>query len=249
MLREMTGLVFGVFVVVARAQTPSFEVASIKPNVSAGGISSIHLTAGRVSMQNVSLKKVMLNAYGIPDDREYMIEGPNWLVTEHFDIDATFNANSPASQVQQMLQGMLAERFKLTLHRETKQLPIYSLTVAKNGPKIHPVEEGQARTSGGNGHFTATKITMQKFADLLARQAGLPVVDATGLKGVFDFTLDWSPAADIRMPTAEPVAAVPDGKASLFTALQEQIGLKLESGKGPVEILVVDHMEKTPTEN
>ncbi len=237
------------FSVLTSAQTTSFEVASIKPNFSAGGVSSIHLTAGRVSMQNVSLKKIILNAFGIPDDREYMLDGPNWLVTEHFDIEATFGANTPVPQVQQMIQTMLAERFRLALHKETRQLPTYSLIVAKNGPKIHPVEEGQARTSGGNGHFTATKISMGKFADLIARQAGLPVVDATGLQGVFDFTLDWSPAADIRMAAASGEAAPSDGKASLFTALQEQLGLRLESSKGPVEILVVDRMDKTPTAN
>jgi uncharacterized protein (TIGR03435 family) len=237
------------FVVLANAQAPSFEVASIKPNLTGGGISSIRLTAGRVSMENVSLKKVILNAYGIPDDREYMLDGPNWLLTEHFDIDAIFGANTPLPQVQLMIQTMLSERFKLALHRETRQLPAYSLIVAKNGPRIRPVgEDGQARTSGGNGHFTATKITMSKFADLIARQAGLPVVDATGLQGVFDFTLDWSPAADIKM-SADAAAVPSDGKASLFTALQEQLGLRLESGKGPVEILVVDRIEKTPTAN
>ena len=232
-------LLFSMVALAAGAQTPAFEVASIKPNRSAGGISSIRLSTGRVSMENVSLKKVILNAYGIPDDREYTINGPDWLTSEHFDIDATFPADTPLLHVRQMAQRLLAERFMLTLHRETRQLPVYSLTVAKNGPKIHAVEDGQGQTSNGPGRLEAKKITMQKLADLLARPAGLPIVDSTGLKGVFDFTLEWSP------DQAAEATAWP----SIFTALQEQLGLKLESGKGPVEILVVDHIRKAPTEN
>jgi len=232
----------------ASAQNPAFEVASIKANQSGGGTSAIRLTAGRVSMENVSLKKVMLNAYGIPDDREYTIAGPAWLTTEHFDIEATFPADTPVPQVRQMIQALLAERFKLVLHNETRQLPMYALVVAKGGPKIRAVEAGQPRTSGQPGHFEATRIGMGKFADLIAKQAGLPVTDATGLDGVFDFKLDWSPEADLRLASADG-AAETSGGASIFTALQEQLGLRLESRKGPVEVMVVDRMEKTPTEN
>lgn len=228
------------------AQTAAFDAVSIKPNASAGGPSSLRVTAGRAAMQNVTMKKVMLNAYGIPDDREYMIDGPDFLTAEHFDIDATFPADTSPAKVREMMQTMLAERFKLALHKEMRQLPMYSLVVAKGGPKMHAGSEGQGRTSGRPGHFEATGITMQKLADLIARQAGRPVTDATGLQGVFDFTLEWDPQADLRVGTAD--AAVGQG-ASIFTALQEQLGLRLESGKGPVEVLVVDRMEKMPTEN
>jgi uncharacterized protein (TIGR03435 family) len=232
------------------AQTAAFDAASIKPNVASstggGGPSSLRVTAGRAAMQNVSLKKVMLNAYGIPDDREYTVDGPDFLTAEHFDIDATFPADTPPAKVREMMQTMLAERFKLTLHKETRQLPMYSLVVAKGGPKIHAGSAGEGRTSGRPGHFEATGITMQKLADLIAKQAGRPVSDATGLQGVFDFTLEWDPQADLRVGAAD--AAGGQG-ASIFTALQEQLGLRLESGKGPVEVLVVDRMEKTPTEN
>jgi uncharacterized protein (TIGR03435 family) len=241
-------LLFGL-AVAARAQTPAFDAASIKPNTSAGGVSAMRITPGRASMENVSLKKVMLNAYGIPDDREYVIDGPGWLTSEHFNIDASFPADTPPQQVRQMLQTLLADRFKLVFHRETRQLPMYSLVVAKNGPKIHAVESGESRTSGRPGHFEATKITMQKLADLIARQAGLPVTDATGLGGVFDFTLEWSPSADLKLGSADTPAAADTQGPSIFTALQEQLGLRLESGKGPVEVLVVDRIEKTPTEN
>jgi uncharacterized protein (TIGR03435 family) len=136
---------------------------------------------------------------------------------------------------------------------------MYSLVVAKNGPKIHPVETGKSRTSGRPGHLEATSISMQKLADLMARQAGLPVTDATGLDGVFDFTLDWSPASDLKL-TPTDGAAMADNPGpynlgpsnlgpSIFTAMQEQLGLRLESGKGPVEVLVVDRMEKMPAAN
>src|SRR5438876_9638 len=131
----------------AGAQTPAFEVASIKADKSGGGGSSIRGSAGRITMENVPIKKVTLWAYGIPDDREYALAGPDWLTTERFDIQATFPAETPAQQVRQMTQALLAERFKLTLHRETRQLPVYVLVVAKGGLKIHPVEDGQARTS------------------------------------------------------------------------------------------------------
>lgn len=234
-------LPFSFIALTLSAQTPAFEVASIKPNHSGGRVSSIRGSTGRVTMENVSLTKVTLWAYGIPDDRDYALVGPVWLISEHFDFQASFPADTPPDRVRPMMQALLAERFKLALHRETRQLPIYALVVAKNGPKIHAVEDGQPRTSGRSGHFEATKITMQHFADLAANFLERDVVNETGLQGVFDFTLEWSP--DEMKPGLE------SSGASLFTAVQEQLGLKLEARKGPVEVLVVDHIEKMPTEN
>jgi uncharacterized protein (TIGR03435 family) len=227
-------LPFSFITLALSAQTPAFEVASIKPNRSGGGVSSIRGSTGRITMENVSLMKVTLRAYGIPDDREYALAGPDWLTSERFDIQASFPADTPPEKVRPMVQALLAERFRLALHRETRQLPIYVLVVGKNGPKIHAVEDGQERTRGTSGHFEATKITMQRFADLAANFLGREVVNETGLRGVFDFTLEWSP--DEMKPGLE------SSGASLFTALQEQLGLKLEARKGPVEVLVVDHI-------
>jgi uncharacterized protein (TIGR03435 family) len=237
-------LLLSMIAIVSYAQTPAFEAASIKPNRSLGGVSSIRPSTGRISMENVSLEKLILNAYGIPDDRKYALSGPNWLKTESFDIEATFPADTPLPQVRKMLQRLLAERFGLTLHRETRQLPVLALMVSKNGPKIHAVADGQPQTSGGPGRLQATRITMVKLSELLSRAEGLPVVDSTGLTGVFDFTLEWSPE---EVPTADAAAGAPG--TSLFAALQDQLGLRLEARKGPVEVLVVDHLEKTPTEN
>jgi uncharacterized protein (TIGR03435 family) len=233
----------------ASAQTPTFEVASIKPNRSLGGMSSIRFSKGRVSMENVSLKKVMLNAYGIPDDREYALDGPGWLATERFDIDATFPPDSPIAQVRQMIQTMLAARFKMALHKETRQLPVYSLMIAKGGLKIHPVEDGQGKTSNGPGRMEATKISMQKLSNLLSRLLSLPVTDATGVTGVFDFTLQWSPDEPPKSAPTDTSEAAASAGPSIFSALQEQLGLKLTSEKAPVEVLVIDSIQKTPTAN
>ena len=130
------------------AQSPTFDVASVKVNRSGGGGSSIRGSVGRVTMENVPLKKATLWAYGIPDDREYALVGPDWLTTEHYDIQATFPGGAQAD-VRKMTQTLVAERFKLQLHREMRQMPIYALVVAKGGPKIHPVETAQNRTWGG----------------------------------------------------------------------------------------------------
>jgi len=225
---------------VLSAQTPSFEAASIKPTRVVDGPSSSRMTTGQMNMENVSLRKMTLMAYGIPDDRVYALVGPNWLDTERFDVVARYPGDTPADRVRGMLQNMLAERFKLALHKETRQLPEYVLTVAKGGPKMQPAEPGQASTNGRPGHLVATKLPMQKLCDLFAKLMGMPVLNETGLPGVFSFTLEWTP------DTAAP--ATNDG-TSLFAALQDQLGLKLEGRKGPVEVLVVDHIDRTPTEN
>ena len=225
------------------AQTPAFEVVSIKANPAAGGVSSVRNSPQRITMENVTLQKVILGAYGIPDDRGYALSGPNWLGTDRFDIQATYAAGTTAAQLRQMIQGMLAERFKLALQRETRQMPVLALVVGKNGPKLHPAEAGQGRTSAGPGKLEASKITMQKLADLLGRLTGQQVIDATELKGGFDFTLEWTP------DETQPATGGDAGGASLFAAVQEQLGLKLEGRKAPVEILVVDHVEKVPVGN
>lgn len=249
-MQNMKPLLLLLSAIALNAQTPvAFEVATIKPNRSGGGGSSIRGTTGRITMENVTLKKVALWAHGIPDDREYALAGPDWLSTERFNIQATFPAETPPQQVRQMTATLLAARFKLALHRETRQLPIYVLVVAKNGPKIHAAGDGQSRTSGGPGRIEATRITTQKLADLLAGITGQQVVDETGIEGGFDFTLEWSP--DETQKNGPPLDgdAVGASGPSIYSALQEQLGLKLEGRKGPVEILVVDHIEKAPAEN
>ena len=163
---------------------------------------------------------------------------------------------------EHMLQTLLADRFKLTIHRETKKLPIYSLVVAKGGAKLHEAKPGDTYPTGikgpngrsashmmrmGRGELTAQGIGMEEIAHLLTQQAGRTVVDNTALKGNYDFTLHWTP--DQSAPALSgPSGGGPDSTTSsesgpsIFTAIQEQLGLKLEPQKGPVEILVVDHV-------
>jgi uncharacterized protein (TIGR03435 family) len=223
----------------------SFEVAAIKPSVTNDNGSGTHTSKGEVVMNNVSLKQCVEMAY---DVRDYSFSGPDWLATLRFDI----NAKPPAGwdsreQFGPMLQTLLAERFKLVVHKESKVLPAYALVQAKGGLKIHPVEKGEGGSSSNsnNGLYTAKHVTMQRFADFLARTLNSPVVDKTEAAGVFDFSLTFS-RDDLR-PGSE---RSPDNSApSIYTALQEQLGLRLLSQKLPVEIVVVDHMEKAPTDN
>jgi uncharacterized protein (TIGR03435 family) len=240
---------FVAFALALGAQSPAFEAASIKVNNSGEGRSSIQGSAGRVVMENVSLKKLTLWAYGIPDDRDYALEGPDWLSSEHFDVQATFGPNATPDLVRQMAQTLLADRFKLALHKETREKPILALVVGKNGVKIHAESDGVSRTSARAGRLEATHIGMPKLADLLQRLTGQVVVDATGLPGMFSFVLEWSPDDTKGIPPADDTGAKDTAGPSLYSAVQEQLGLKLESRKAPVEVLVVDRMEKMPTSN
>jgi uncharacterized protein (TIGR03435 family) len=229
------------------AQTPSFEAASIKPTRSPDGPSSTRFTAGQMNMENVAIRKMTLMAYGIPDDRVYALIGPSWLGEERFDIVARYPGGTPQDQVRLMLQHLLAERFKLALHRETRQLPEYALVLAKSGPRMQPADPGQTATNGRPGHLEATKISMQKLADLFAKMTAMPVANETGLSGVYSFTLEWAPEETARLEPDAPPS--PTGKPSLYAALQDQLGLKLEGRKAPVEVLVVDHIDRAPSEN
>jgi uncharacterized protein (TIGR03435 family) len=146
-------------------------------------------------------------------------------------------------QIMLMLQTLLAERFKLALHRETREMAVYALVASKDGSKLKQAEsDGNSRTRSRRGRITAEHTSMVELADAMKRLTGLRVVDMTGLQGVFDFTLEWDPSTD-------PASGRQNLSPSMFTALQEQLGLRLEERKMPVEILVIDHVEKTPTEN
>jgi uncharacterized protein (TIGR03435 family) len=152
-----------------------------------------------------------------------------------------------------MLQTLLAERFKLVVHRETRELPVYALVVAKNGPKLTKVEGSASGgdMSSSDGTVTGTAVTMARLAGFLATprpDLGLPVVDQTGLDGWFSFTLNWTPERQlIEKPDSKPLAA--DAPPPILIALQEQLGLKLEKRKVPLEVVIVDRAERVPTEN
>jgi uncharacterized protein (TIGR03435 family) len=233
-----------------KARPRTFEVASVKrsPPPTGNGInSSTKLDPGRLTCTNVSLKKLIYESYGVKD---YQVSGPDWLGTEIYDISATLPPGTTGEDVLLMIQNLLAERFKLILHRDTKEVPVYALVVGKGGSKLQEVEFGRGNTSGMPGKLTATRIGMRNLTEFLSRQTGRPVLDMTGLKGFYSFTLNYAPdeAASAPAPGAPPLPESTVG-TSLFSAIQEQLGLKLEARKAPVEILVVDHAEKVPTEN
>jgi uncharacterized protein (TIGR03435 family) len=248
----------------AATQPPAFEVASIKPNKSGSGSSHSGFDDGRFTATNIQIKTLLqYDAYEIPAPQ--IQGGPGWPTSERFDIEAkvddtTVNQMAKLSREQrnllkqQMVQQLLADRFKLAIHWETKELPVYALVIAKNGPKFQKSSnaDGETSISSSNGRYTAQDVTMGKLAQsltqLLSRELGRIVIDKTAIEGKYDL-------AFTREPEDHPTAAgnalnespAPSGP-SIFTVLQEQLGLKLESAKGPVEILVIDHIEQ-PSEN
>lgn len=234
------------------ARGQEFEVASIKPNKSASGSSSTNSDQGRLTASNVSLRNFIVMAYGVKD---YQVEGPDWLNSERFDVVAKFPEALPkdrdkaAAMMQSMMQKMLADRFKLTIHRDQKTFSVYALIVGKNGIKFKEVPDGdQHSQNSNNNHYQGKCVNMPGFAGFLARRMDLPVLDFTGLKGYYDLTLDWVPEA--RKPGDGTGDSSSDSSGpTLLMAVQEQLGLKLETRKAPIEILIVDHAERVPTEN
>jgi len=275
-----------------------FEAASVKPSPPMGpGPIFIPLPGspgspdpGRMTLTFATLKSILVRAYGV---RNYQISGPAWLDTEHYDIVATVWPDATKEQANQMPQNLLAERFKVTLHHETRDFPLYELQVAKNGPKLkESVESAEPKDAAsqndappgpmklapptldkdgfpqllpgrpglamiivnGRIRLTAVDEPVSELANMLNGQLGRRVVDKTGLAGKYDFNLDFSPIGGL-MGTALPPGAQPGAAAAgadaridvppdLVVAVQEKLGLKLEPQKGPVDNLVIDHIEK-----
>jgi uncharacterized protein (TIGR03435 family) len=276
----------------------AFEVASIKPNNSGDGRVMLGMQPGRFTATNVTLRMLIRNAYQLQD---YQITGgPAWLGSDHFDVIAKMPegyqptpgpppaAGSAPTPIQLMMRALLADRFKLAIHNETKESPIYALIVARSdgklgpqlkksetdcaavmaaargrGPGAMPPPPGGPGGRGGDNPPCGIRIgpgalamgasPMPNFAQSLGMFAGRIVLDRTGLAGAYDINLTWTPdqmprpAGDGPPPQINGVAVDPNGP-SLFTAVQEQLGLKLDSQRGPVETLVIDRAEK-PVEN
>ena len=226
----------------------AFEVASLKPTAETGrGMSLNRSPGGRFTTTNASLEMLIEFAY---DVRSHQVSGgPKWLESEGFDIVAKAeNANPSTEDLRAMVQKLLEDRFKLALHRETKELLEFALAVGKGGPKLHASGKDETRISGGGkGRTIYEKASMATLAWNLSQRLGRTVVDRTGLKGDFDFALEWAPGEDEPRKKINGVEIPPPtdiSGPSVFTALQEQLGLKLESTKGPVEILVIDRAER-----
>ncbi len=231
----MIALLFA-FLAVAQAE---FEVVSIKPGDPGDPASSARSTRGGLEMKNTTLNNLVRGAYNLNEFQ--LAGGPKWADTAKFDIVAKLPAGAAREQTQQMLQAMLAERFKLVFHRETRTIPEYALVVGKDGPKLRASseeEKKQSRTSQGPRMIKATGTTVEALARMLISAVGAPVLNRTGLEGEYNFDLRFAPLMGGTEET------LPD----IFGAVQQQLGLKLEPIKGPVEVLIVDKAEM-PTPN
>jgi uncharacterized protein (TIGR03435 family) len=259
------------------AQTPAarqeFEVASVKPNTSGNNMVSIRPpVGGRFTATNVRLKMLVGLAYNV---KNFEISGgPQWIGSDGYDITAkAADTNTNLDQLRPMLQSLLEDRFQLKVHRETKEMSVYVLTLAKNASKLPEAKDGGCVKFGpdtppppppapgqrppilcggflrGPNLLQAGKVDMKQLANVLADVLGRPVVDKTGFTGTFDVKLEFTPeGTTFGADGFGPPGGLPPGfdtsGPSIFTALQDQLGLKLESQKGPGEILVIDHAEK-----
>lgn len=247
MTRARILILFSLAAQFAWAQTPSFEVATIKPAApSTDGHTHINYPSGdRFSASNITLIALMQWAYKMP--ARQIISGPSWLSSSRFDIQATIDANqiehldqqAQTELKQRMVQSLFADRFHMKIHQETRTMPAYDLVVAKDGTKLQPSHANGKSIGIGRSHFNGEGLPMTIIAEELSQIAGRAIVNKTGLSGYYDFKLQWAPddatGSDSNLP-------------SFFTALQEQLGLKLISTKEPIPVLVIDHLDQ-PTPN
>jgi uncharacterized protein (TIGR03435 family) len=258
------------------ASLPQFDVVSVKRNTS-GGASPASITPGRASVTNITLRTLIQLAWQVQANQ--LVNVPDWVNTDRFDILATTSGGASVEQMRLMLRGLMADRFGLVVHMETREVPIYALTVARKdgklGPNLHvstvdcqanrnrpldslpqrgttPVDPQQRcliLPMFARGRFQGRGLRMANVASALNNVVGRTVVDKTGLTDTFEFDLSWTPD-QLLQPNVAPGGGQQAGTPgpSLFTAMEEQLGLKLESQKGPGEVLVIDKVEK-PAEN
>jgi uncharacterized protein (TIGR03435 family) len=225
----------------------SFDVASVKPSAEPRGTFVRPSPGGGRRVSGANLKFLIALSYGV---RDFQITGePAWADTDRFDIEARMDTPlaDESRNTTKRLASLLAERFQLRFHRETKEQPVYALMLAKGGPKLQESTETRSLIRAGNTVITGHGVGIGLLALNLSNLLGRRVVDKTGLTAKYDFELKWTP--DPAQPDAGGFGGPPDPNApSLFTALPEQLGLRLESQKGPVEMFVIDRVEK-PSEN
>lgn len=236
----------------ATQEPPAFEAASVKPTDPSRGGSTFNFAPGQLQISGGTLRRILEMAY---DLRTFQIlGGPAWLDADRFDISATndaalknLNQQERAPQMRLRLQTLLTDRFQLKVHRETREMTEYALVAAKSGSKLkQSVGEGNG-ISTNCGVMTGTRTTMSNLAVVLSRQLGRPVLDRTDLSERYDFEIRFTPETGCgsRPPDADASKSdsLPDSP-SIFAAIQEQVGLKLESFKGPVEVIIIDHAAK-----
>jgi bla regulator protein BlaR1 len=231
----------------------AFEAASVKPS-RPGGARTRSIEPGRITYLDTTLGGFIQLAYGL---KRYQISGPDWIMngtsSERFDVVATAGSAVSAAVIKRMLGPLLVERFHLAFHRETRELPVYALAVAKGGSKIQAGDGGAAVMSPEvDGGFSFKNWSMSSFADWLSMlgAVGRPVIDRTGLEGAYSFHANLfnlpkgASAVDMKMAMSNY-----DDSDAVFAALREHLGLKLEAQKAPIEFLVIDHADKVPVEN
>lgn len=251
------------------SRTVLFAIATIKPSKGDNGW-RLEFTPDGFTARGVMLRQVIQEAYGVYEENR-MYGGPAWLISEKFDIEAKIDSEDTAGwrefgldERRLMLQKLLADLFNLVVHRETKELPVYALVVARNGPKLqeskpNTIYHSQIKgldglvTRSGRGLLEAQGLSMTALANLLHFSVGRPVVDQTDLQGRYNFLLHWTPddapAAVPKTGEANQQDAASDFSGpSIFTAIQEQLGLKLEQTKYPLGTIAIDHVEH-PSEN
>ena len=222
------------------AQQPEFEVATIKPSRGGGLHEKITSAPGRLTLANVSLASCIQFAF---DVRRGQVFGPAWLDTQRFDIVATAPGTIAESHFRPMFQTLLTDRFKLTLRHETRDLPALALVVAPGGPRLSESQGEGPPSIRSTSLLTFERATIADLVDVMSRGIRDPVlVDQTGLKGRYDFKFDAAP----YLPNPAEGAAEP---AAIFRSILPQIGLRLESKRLPLGVLIVDHIEKIPSEN
>jgi uncharacterized protein (TIGR03435 family) len=255
-------LIFAAGGVVARSQNPrskfdQFEVATIKPTAPdwTGGRYMRMQTAHQFAAKGYALRVLLSAAYNL--NPKAISGGPAWVDSDLYDVLAETPGEVRPTQDEQMsmLRKLVSERFNLTFHREQKEFPIYTLTVAKNGPKLTEAApdtspEGSPplvfRLAPDGARLPARNATMGELAWVMQRAAvDRQVVDKTGLMGRYDFDLEWSPdESQFNGQFRGPVSTDPAAKPDLFTAMQQQLGLKLEAARGPIEAMVIDKVER-----
>ena len=244
---KVTAILFvavtSVAAVYAQRAVPEFDVVSVRPNQSGSlNSNSGRVTGNRYTATNVSLVSLLRVAYGL---QEFQIAGqPGWADLDRYDIVATIPDGARSEDWPLMVQALLRDRFKLRFHREPRQAPVYVMTVAKNGHKLTPADPTQCRnpsgTCGFNGSPTGISgrsVSTAQLAVRLSRSIGVMVIDRTGLDTLFDIDLEWTIEDQFR---GRGASASP----TIFAAIQDQLGLRLDSARDAVDVLVVDAAEK-----
>jgi uncharacterized protein (TIGR03435 family) len=247
-LRQTMFLILLTTSVLAQTERPlAFETASVKmkPANQALGQASVTASPGTLTMRNVTMTTIIKWAYRLQAPQ---ITGPSWLESAHYDVVAKAGAPANDAELRRMVQTLLADRFKLTAHRENRQMNVFVLVEAKGGHKMKESgESGPAQTTIDPTRSIVNKSTsMVELTERLAEDAGSPVIDLTGLKGLYDFVLDIRPYLP---PKQEGIKLPLDAFGIMQTALQGELGLKVEPPKASTEVLVIDHLDKQPMEN